>query len=282
VKSRPIDFDFSGVSTFWADSKEFALCYNGASLVVPPLEKYLCRCMIKAREQLVQECLKEDVETFVAQESAHYKTHIRFNQAVKWEEVDTAPLEKKLTSDYERFFNKRSLRFNLAYCEGFESTSIIPMDTFFKEFQELWKGTHPKVEAMWKWHFAEEFEHRNIVHDTYEALYGRGPIAWLYRVFGLWFCSHHMYKYSLAQAKLLLARYRKGMNAEELAASKAREKWVQKSARKNSLKYMLRIMSPFYSPTDNQAPDDVMKILALDKVPIPIPGSVSKVPISAQ
>ena len=277
MKSRPIDFDFSGVSTFWAQNKEFALSYNGASLVTPPLERYLCRCMVHAREQLAVEHLKEDIKIFVEQETAHYKNHTRFNDAVKWNEVDTAPLEKKLIRDYERFFKNRSLRFNLAYCEGFESTSIIPMDTFFNEFQVLWKGTHPKVEALWKWHFAEEFEHRNSVHDVYVALYGRGPIAWLYRVFGLWFCTFHMYKYAYEFAALLLARYREGMSTEELAASKARADWAKKLARKNFMRQMLRIMSPFYSPANNRAPEDVLKILALDKAPAPIPGSVSEI-----
>lgn len=130
---------------------------------------------------------------------------------------------------------------------------------------------------MWKWHFAEEHEHRNSVRDAYVTLYGRGPVAWLYRVVGLWFCAHHMYKYAFAFADLLLSRYREGMNAEELAASKAREQSVKKLGKKNSLRHMLRIMSPFYNPDERRAPDDVWKILALDKAPAPIPGSVSTI-----
>jgi predicted metal-dependent hydrolase len=221
--------------------------------------------------------MHEDIDVFVQQESAHYKSHMQFNRVVAWSEVDTKPLEKELSRDYDRFLKTRSLRFNLAYCEGFESTSIIPMETFFNEFQELWKGSHPKVEAMWKWHFAEEHEHRNSVHDVYVALYGRGPIAWLYRVVGLWFCVTHMYKYAFAFADLLLARYRQGMNEDELAASRARQEKVKKLGKKNFMIHMLRIMSPFYSPNDRAAPNDVLRILALDKAAAPIPGSVSTV-----
>lgn len=280
MKSRPVDFDFAGVSTYWAESKEFALIYNGASLVDPPLEIYLCRCMQKAKD-LLPPHTHEDTQVFIQQESTHYRGHIQFNKAVAWNAVDTKPLEKELTRDYEGFLKKRSLRFNLAYCEGFESTSVIPMETFFNEFQELWKGSHPKVEAMWKWHFAEEHEHRNSVHDVYVALFGRGPVAWLYRVVGLWFCAHHMYKYAHAFADLLLAQHRQGMNSEELAVSRAREKFVRKLGKKNSLRHMLKIMSLFYSPDKRWAPDDVLRILALDKASAPIAGSVSTVKMAS-
>jgi hypothetical protein len=30
MKSRPVAFNFTDVSTFWAENKEFALIYNGA------------------------------------------------------------------------------------------------------------------------------------------------------------------------------------------------------------------------------------------------------------
>lgn len=144
MKSRPVDFDFAGVSTLWAENKEFALIYNGASLVDPPLEIFLCRCMQKAKDLLPAKML-EDANVFIQQESTHYRGHMQFNKAVAWSAVDTKPLEVKLTGDYERFLKNRSLRFNLAYCEGFESTSVIPMETFFNEFQELWSGS-PRVE----------------------------------------------------------------------------------------------------------------------------------------
>jgi predicted metal-dependent hydrolase len=277
MKSRPVDFNFSGVSTFWAENKEFALIYNGASLVDPPLEIYLCRCLLKAKEMLPAH-LRDDAQVFIQQETAHYKGHIQFNNAVAWEGVDTKPLERNLGRDYERFLKDYSLRFNLAYCEGFESTSIIPMDTFFNAFQDLWKDSHPKVEAMWKWHFAEEHEHRNTVHDVYVVLYGRGPIAWLYRMAGLWFCTYHMYKYALRFAALFLSRYRDGMSADRLSASMKQEKRIKKLAQKNALKHMFRIMSPFYSPDKRPAPPDVFKILSLDAVPAPVPGGVSAIP----
>lgn len=127
MKSRPVDFTFAGVSTYWAENKEFALIYNGASLVDPPLEIYLCRCMQKAKE-LLPPHMHEDIQVFIQQESTHYRGHNQFNKAVAWSAVDTKPLERDLARDYERFLKNRSLRFNLAYCEGFESTSVIPMD----------------------------------------------------------------------------------------------------------------------------------------------------------
>jgi predicted metal-dependent hydrolase len=282
MKSRPVDFNFSGVSTFWAENKDFALFYNGASLVDPPLEIYLCRCMLKAKDLISDPRIKEDVQVFIQQETAHYKGHTQFNNAVAWKGVDTKPVEKELIADYDRLLKNRSLRFNLAYCEGFESTSVIPMETLFNELQDFWKGTHPKVEAMWKWHFAEEHEHRNSVHDAYVSLYGRGPIAWAYRVCGLIVCMKHMYGYASKFQKLFFDHYRRDMTPEQLAESKAQQKRLKKLGQKNALKHLLRIMSPFYSPKNRAAPEDVHRILQLDKAPAPIPGSVSHVSVAAE
>ena len=278
MKSRPLDFNFSSVTTYWADNKEFAQIYNGASLVPAYLEPYLCRVMGKVKP-LVPAPLHEDTEIFIKQESQHYRNHIAFNKAVSTGNPDVKALEKQLEADYDLFLKGRSLQFNLAYCEGFESTSVIPMMTFFVDFQELWAKSHPKVEAFWKWHFAEEHEHRNVVADVYQALYGRGIRAYVYRIWGLFYSMKHMNGYSTRMSDALLAKDREGMTSQELAASKARAKRVRDLAKKGAMKHLLTIMSPFYDPDKRLAPPDVFAILGLDKASAPIVGAASKLPL---
>jgi len=221
--------------------------------------------------------LRQEVDVFIQQESLHYRNHIQFNKAVSTNDPDIKPIEKRLADDYADFLKNRSLQFNLAYCEGFESWSVIPMTTMFLDFKELWEGSHPKVEAFWKWHFAEEHEHRSTVHDTYHALFGRGPRAYAFRIWGFWFASRHMMAAAHAIADVLLKKDRQGMTAKELGQSKAREQRVKELQRKNWVRHALTINSPFYNPARRVAPPEVMAILELDRAYSPIVGSVSTV-----
>ena len=70
----------------------------------------------------------------------------------------------------------RSLAWNLAYCEGFESTGLIQSEFFLQEIDDLLVDADPAVHELWAWHLAEEFEHRNVAHDVLEALCGMSEV----------------------------------------------------------------------------------------------------------
>src|ERR1700689_469427 len=108
MKSRVLGFNFSTVTTYWAENKEFAQVYNGASIVPAYLEPYLCRVMIKAKP-LIPGNLFDDVDVFIKQETQHYRNHILFNKAVSTNNPDIKPIEKRLAADYDRFLKNRSL-----------------------------------------------------------------------------------------------------------------------------------------------------------------------------
>jgi predicted metal-dependent hydrolase len=133
------------------------------------------------------------------------------------------------------------------------------------------------VEAFWKWHFAEEHEHRNVVANAYQSLYGRGLRAYVYRIWGLFYSMRHMNAYATEMSDILLAKDREGLNEQELAASRARAKKVRDLGKKGALKHLLAIMSPFYNSDNRSAPDDVRAILGMDKASAPIIGAASTV-----
>ncbi len=275
MQVRVLEADFSSLKPHWAENKEFAQLYNAASICPAILEPYLVKVMTAAKKVLPAkfEKMHEDVRVFTLQEMQHCKQHILFNKMIRTAYPDIEPFEKAYAADYERFLKTRSLQFNVAYSEGFEAMSAIPTTCFFEDFDDYWAGSDPRAETLWKWHLAEEYEHREVMHDLYAALYGRGPIAYAYRIYGFFFATWHINKYISAIGKLLLAKDRENMNADELAASKAREKVIGKLALKHALRHLRKIISPFYDPSKRQPPRGVMEILAVSNPVVPLPGA---------
>src|SRR3546814_164359 len=162
---------------------------NAASTVPAYIEPYLVKVMLKAQAALpaAHEKLHRELAIFIKQEMQHCKQHIAFNKALHAGGYEgMLDFEKAYEADYERFLAKKSLRFNCAYSEGFEAMSAVAVTAFFEDFDEFYEGADPEAVEMWKWHLAEEFEHREVAHNVYHALFGRNKIfAYLYRVYGL-------------------------------------------------------------------------------------------------
>ena len=75
----------------------------------------------------------------------------------------------------------KSLRFNLAYAEGFEAVTMHVVKHLMEPngFGE----DLPMFLQMWEWHFVEELEHRTVAFDVYDHVCG----GYLYRlVVGAW------------------------------------------------------------------------------------------------
>jgi len=272
MQVRVLEADFNDIGPHWAENREFAQLYNAASICPAYLEPYLVKVMIEAIKQLGpnRERLADDIRLFNLQEMQHCKQHMAFNKMLFAHYPEIEPLAKAFAADYETFLKTRSLQFNLAYCEGFEAMSAIPTTCFFEYFDDLWAGADPRAEALWKWHLAEEHEHREVVHSVYSAIYGYGPVAYFRRIRGFFFATKHIMSYINRIGEILLAKEREGMNAEQIAASKAREKVIVGLASKSFLKHLRKILSPWYDPSKRPAPRGVEEVLAHANAPVPI------------
>jgi predicted metal-dependent hydrolase len=150
---------------------EESYMHVGISLLLPHVEPYLIRSMRSAREHVRDTRLRADLEAFIGQEGQHFRQHVRFNQALRLSGfVGLASLEAEVEADYQRFTRSKSLRFNLAYAEGFEAFTTALSRFSFES--KLLDRLHPAVRDLFLWHLVEELEHRTVAFDVYEHVCG--------------------------------------------------------------------------------------------------------------
>jgi hypothetical protein len=254
--------DYSRVRPDWAPNREFAHDRNAASTIPTYVEPYLIQVMQRAKAVLPasEERLHKEIDWFVAQESQHFRQHNAFNKRIREAGYPgLSPFEAKLRQDYVEFLASRSLKFNLAYSEGFESMGPPAARMWFEHSEPFLAGADPEAVALWKWHMAEEFEHRDVCFRLFRALYARGLLGrfwngWLYRCYGLVSAIRHLGAYSTTVRDYLISTDRAKMDAEGLARSHANEEAVKAHTRTHMLPQLLKALSPFYNPARKPAP----------------------------
>jgi predicted metal-dependent hydrolase len=215
--------------------------------------------MRRAKDQLDGERhreLIEDIATFNKQEAQHFKQHAVYNKAIRDQGYEgMAAIEEAYEADYERFLASRSLKFNVAYCEGFEALGAVSAPFFLDACDDLLAGADPAVTELWAWHLAEEFEHRSVCHEVYRSLYGRGwTRGYFYRVWAFFYAVRHINGHVARLNRYLLATDRARMTPDEQARSKRREKQYNLRRARHSLPRMLKVLSPWYDPAKLQPP----------------------------
>jgi len=245
---RQMNFDFPDDidPVVVAGNPEESYLMIGLSLLLPHLEPYLIRTMKEAKKFVKDEKLIDDLERFSAQEGQHYRQHMRFNDSIKLQGFpELEGLEKTLSDDYKRFSKTRSLRFNLAYAEGFEALTTASARFSFERPAD--QETLPAVSDLFAWHLLEELEHRTVAFDIYDHVCG----GYFYRVVAGLYAQWHMSSF--------IGRVTRYMLKADPAAiercggkegARARRQKAVPELRKHFLPKWLKTYLPSYTPHD--------------------------------
>lgn len=222
-------------------------CFNIAlSLLLPYLEPYLIRTMKAAKPHVRDPKLLEQMAAFSAQEGQHYRQHIRFNERLRAQGLPKLKqLEAELQADYERFSNEKSLRFNLAYAEGFEALTTATARATFEEREERFPNN--AVGELFLWHTLEELEHRTVAFDVFDHVCGDYGYRLIWGTYAQW----HMLRWLIQVAEYLLAASPEIVERHGGAAGrKRRERSELKKLTRTLLPKVLHTFLPSYTPHD--------------------------------
>lgn len=222
------------------------------SLLLPYLEPYLIRTMSAARAQVKDPVLAEQLEKFIGQEGQHYREHARFNEAIRARGFPSvAPLERALEEDYRRFAKTRSLRFNLAYAEGFEAMTTAMALVFVDLDKSRWD---PRALDLFTWHLTEELEHRTVAFDVYHHVAG----GYLYRLGVGLFAQAHLLRFLIRATLAMVAD--SGELLERMGGAPAHQRrWraLNRRVLPKLLPKVLRTYLPWYDPARLEMPAPV-------------------------
>ena len=223
----------------------------GISLLLPYLEPYLIRTMRAARAHVRDPKLLADLESFSGQEGQHYRQHVRFNEALRLEGFPgLKPLEAEVEADYQRFTRSKSLRFNLAYAEGFEAFTTA-LSRFSFETNAL-DRMHPVARELFMWHLVEELEHRTVAFDVYEHVCG----GYFYRLAVGLFAQWHLNRFVLRVADVMCTTDPAAFRAKYggRAEARARMRTLQRQQLTGLLPKVLATYLPWYTPHKIEMP----------------------------
>lgn len=261
--------NYANIRAHWAPNIAFAQHNNATSLIPTPIEPWLIRVLQVAVDRLPAKdaALREDVLGFIGQESQHFRQHRLFNKVLIAQGYPRlAEYERQLAADLDDYFKNRSLKFQLAYADGFESLGAVAGGVWFEKSDAFIAGADPNAVALWKWHMAEEFEHREVCFGLYHALYGRGfwnaiVNGYFYRVYGFIFAMFHLQGYMTRMREYMFAIDRETMSEAEKAKLDADMKALSAFQRRTTLPQLLKNFLPWYNPGRKRTPRGLMDYL---------------------
>jgi len=258
IPRRPA-LDFADVPFHWAENREFATDLNASSPVAAQSEPYLNTVMATVRKQLPEGALRDEIDIFIKQEANHYALHNKFNDEMYrrgYEEIREIELE--LRDDFRRMLKTRSIKFNAAYCAGFENLALFLCKFIFYRALPYFNSAEKRMADLFLWHYSEEFEHRSVAHHAFAHVSGN----YFRRVHGAFYAFFHLARYKSRIKKVLFEVDRAAMSPEEAGRSRRQERALNVELAGYVLPRMFAVLIPYYDPGRAKLPEAVRATLA--------------------
>jgi len=160
------------VPRYWhGGNRAVTLFFNNLSIFFPAGERFFIAA-VKAHVGQVEDAhLLEDARAFCAQEGIHSREHIRYNEMLRRQGYPVDAMEQRVERILSRVTRRATVRSRLAATCALEHFTAL-LAHFLLSDHRLLDGAHPVMAALWRWHAAEENEHKAVAYDVYRATGG--------------------------------------------------------------------------------------------------------------
>jgi predicted metal-dependent hydrolase len=157
----------------WLDDNAFmTAAFNGMSITFPAGEKFFIDSVRHFADDVTDPILKGHIKGFCGQEGFHRREHQRYNEALcEARGYDLNALEGKLTKRLVWAQKNLSPMQNLAITVAIEHFTAVLAELLLRP-ESVMNKADPAMSALWRWHAAEEMEHKSVAFDVYRAVGG--------------------------------------------------------------------------------------------------------------
>jgi len=175
ISARSFEVEYKGeivdsIPKKWVDNDIFlSHLLNGYSLYIPDGEKINCLCVRPHVNKITSKELKMRARGLLAQEASHGAAHIKFVQMLEEQGYNT----KFFLRIYQFISYKLILPLfpsiaRLAFVTAIERINELLGEIILKS--KILDNSPLPAKKLYKWHFAEEIEHKSVVFDIYHHI----------------------------------------------------------------------------------------------------------------
>lgn len=130
-----------------------------------PLGERFFMDSVRVHGENAPEALKRDITDFIGQEALHTREHVAFNNLVARAGYETSNLFVRVRGVLARYDRRSALR-RLGLTLALEHfTALLAYEVLTRP--ELLEHAPAEVRGLWRWHAAEEIEHKGVAFDTF-------------------------------------------------------------------------------------------------------------------
>lgn len=176
LEVRNLKFDIgANVPRNWhGRSQSISTFFNNLSIFFPPGERFFIASVRRHRKYVDDEALLDEIRGFCGQEGVHSREHDRYNEMLRDQGYPAVELEESVRLLLERVQKRVPKRLQLAATCALEHFTAL-MGHIVLEDPRILEGAHPEMAALWRWHSAEENEHKATAYEVYLAAGGNYP-----------------------------------------------------------------------------------------------------------
>ena len=172
IEVRNLRFKFDeSIPRHWNGGSESGTAFfDSQSLLFPAGERFFVRSVVALLPKIRDPELLRKARAFCGQEGMHTREHVHYNRRLQALGYPAARLERWVANFLRLVWWTTLPRWRLAITCAIEHFTAIGAARALGS-QGL-DAAEPRMRAFWRWHAAEELEHKSIPFDIYQAVGG--------------------------------------------------------------------------------------------------------------
>jgi predicted metal-dependent hydrolase len=172
MELRNVRLDVGAVPRHWLGGRRsVSIFLDNLSSFFPLGERFFVESVRAHAEHVRDPALAALVQVFIGQEGAHSREHARWNRRLGELGYPVARMEARVDGILRLAARVLPPRSQLAVTCALEHLTAL-MAHMLLDHPRVLEDAHPTMAALWRWHAAEEAEHRAVAFDVFRAAGG--------------------------------------------------------------------------------------------------------------